>query len=84
MNINGEQDTLHCQACSVQLEWAVKYFYSYLISVRNLQGARGSVVGCGTMLQAGRSPVRFSMRSLDFSFDLIFPAALWPWGLLSL
>jgi hypothetical protein len=27
---------------------------------------RGSVVGLGTMLQAGRPRVRFPMRSLDF------------------
>jgi hypothetical protein len=40
--------------------------------------ARGSVVGWGTMLQARRSRVRFPMRSLDISIDLIFPAALWP------
>jgi hypothetical protein len=39
--------------------------------------ARGSVVGCGTMLQAGRSRVRFPMKSLDFSIYLILPAALW-------
>jgi hypothetical protein len=36
-------------------------FISCLIS-----GARGSVVGWGTVLQAGRSRVRFSMTSLDF------------------
>jgi hypothetical protein len=46
--------------------------------------ARGRVVGWGTMLQAGRSRVRFLIRSLDFSVDLTFPSALWPWGRLSL
>jgi hypothetical protein len=30
------------------------------------EGARGSVVGWGTMLQAGMSRVRFLMRSLNF------------------
>jgi hypothetical protein len=31
------------------------------------------------MLQARRSCVPFPMRSLEFSIDLMFPAALWPW-----
>jgi hypothetical protein len=47
-------------------------------------GARGSIVGSGTMLQAGRPRVWFSMRPLDFSIELMVPTALWPWGRLSL
>jgi hypothetical protein len=39
-------------------------------------GARGSVVGSGTVLQAERSRVHFLMRSLDFSIDLVLPVAL--------
>jgi hypothetical protein len=39
----------------------------------DLDGTRGSVVGWRTMLQAGRSQVRFPMRSLDFSIYLILP-----------
>jgi hypothetical protein len=39
---------------------------------------RVHVCKVGTMLQAGRSEVPFPIRSLDFSVDLILPAALWP------
>jgi hypothetical protein len=47
-------------------------------------GASSNVVDWGTMLLAGRSRVRFPIRLLDFSIDVILPAALWPWGPLSL
>jgi hypothetical protein len=38
----------------------------HFISIPSKYGARGSVVGWGTMLQAGRYWVRIPMRSLDF------------------
>jgi hypothetical protein len=41
-----------------------------------LVGAPRRVLGLGTMLQAGRLLVRFTMRSFDFSINLIFPFAL--------
>jgi hypothetical protein len=42
--------------------------------------------GSGSALEAGTSPVRFPMESLSLGFyiDLILPAALGPWGRLSL
>ena len=37
-----------------------------------------------TALQVIRSQVPFPMVSLQFFIDIILPAALWPWGRLSL
>jgi len=37
-----------------------------------------------TALQAGKSRVRFPLVSLEFFIDIILPAAVWPWGFLSL
>jgi hypothetical protein len=62
-----------CRMLVLLLPWYIK-----------LRGTRCSVVGWGTMKQAGRSRVSIPMRSLDFTIDLILPAALWPLGRLSL
>ena len=47
-------------------------------------GAPGSAVGWDTALQVGRSRARFPMLALEFFFDIILPAVLWPWGRLNL
>jgi hypothetical protein len=46
--------------------------------------ARGEVAGYGTMLQAGRSRVRFPFASLEFFIYILIPTALWPFVRLSL
>jgi hypothetical protein len=47
-------------------------------------GARGRTGCWGTMLLTVRPWVQLPMKLLYFSIDLILPAALWPWGRLSL
>jgi hypothetical protein len=51
---------INCRFCLAANE--VAYFNVVLHQL----GTRGRVVGWGSMLQAGRSRVRFPMRSLDF------------------
>jgi len=52
--------------------------------IANLMLTVRDAVGWGTALQAGRSRVPFPTVSLEFFIDIILPAALWPWGWLSL
>jgi hypothetical protein len=57
-----EDDTLHNHRCENLKSYNLNEVYSGLGGL----GTRGSVVGWDTMLQAGRSRVRFPIRSLDF------------------
>jgi hypothetical protein len=62
-----------------------EFFHAAYLYVRyNFYGACRSAVRWGTTLQDGRSQVRILMVSLEFFDNLILPAALWPWGRLSL
>jgi hypothetical protein len=42
--------------------------------------AHGTMVDRGTILQTGRSQIRFSIISMEFSSYLILPASLYSWG----
>jgi hypothetical protein len=79
-------DTSHMTEIFFQSLYLNRCFIKVWIqmSICIFRGARGSVVFWGTMLQAGRSRVRFPTRSLHFSIYLILPATQWPWGQLSL
>ena len=61
--------------------WTLPYFIN---TGTKLQGSRCGALGWGTALQVGRSQFRFPTVSFEFFFDIILPAALWPWGWLSL
>ena len=67
--------------CTISTVEPVKEIFMWLCCG---DGACGSAVAWGTALHAGRSRVRFPMLSLEFFIDIILPAALWPWGGLSL
>jgi len=85
---NRTRDLPACRPCLKQLRHRVPHIYPnlglYLVLVLEKLGARGGAVGWGTALQTGRSRVRFPMVSLEIFIDIILPAALWPWGWLSL
>jgi hypothetical protein len=66
-SLNSLDKTLHISVCPL-LKKQVKEWPCVCM------GARGSVVGWGTMLQAGRLWVQVPMRSLDFFFNWSNPS----------
>jgi hypothetical protein len=66
------QHTHHSDApCTPPSTYAIDITDLFTFKMYSLwYGARGSVVGWGTVLQAGRSRVRFPITSLDFFLNL--------------
>jgi hypothetical protein len=76
-----------CYFCVFLLRFCLVILKSFSIILSYIilsLGARGGAVGWSTVLQVGRSQVRFPMVLLEFCIDIILPAALWPWGWLRL
>jgi len=65
-------------------QWTLRSYFYYRNVTQCRGHAAGSAVGWDTALRVGRSQVRFPMVSLKFFIDITLPAALWPWGWLSL
>jgi hypothetical protein len=77
----------HCESWACKSTWFARTAsgFRWILGVfTKAEGPRDSVVGWGTVLQVGRSRVRFSKRPLEFSVNLILPATLWPWDRLRL
>jgi len=73
-NFHKYTHTFYLRRVGVRLQDGITEF-----SLRHdIQGARGGAVGWGTALQAGMPRVRFLIVSLEFSINIILPAAIWP------
>ena len=74
-------DIINIKSVALVMQKCVLFFVALIMF---LGKAAGGAVGWDTSQKAGRSRVRFSVVSLEFFIDIILPAALWPWGCLSL
>jgi hypothetical protein len=69
---------------STSLQFSDNYMYNHIYHVKRLhfftrEGARG-----GTVVEALRYKPEVRGSISDFFIEIILPAALWPWGQLSL
>jgi hypothetical protein len=66
----------HFLACFLGDKNEIFMYYSNFRRPLSSAGVRGGVFGGGTVLQTGRSRVRFPMVSLECFFDVILLAAV--------
>jgi hypothetical protein len=79
---DDRNDTLSRNVCNYQSTLSAWQKSEDLISLftDHPMEVHGGVFGWGTALQAGSSPARLPIVTLEVFIDIILPATLWRWG----